>query len=132
MDLNPSIEAIIDEGSPDQPFTPTIAKREANTTVTVSDGVTVVISGLLREDLVKQEYGIPFLRRIPLIGWLFRYTKETKQKTNLLIFVTPHLVTDNAAAQAQKERWEKSTGVAAETPIQTQPEPRGWRKAVRP
>jgi general secretion pathway protein D len=132
MDLNPSIEAIIDEGSPDQPFTPTIAKREANTTVTVSNGVTVVISGLLREDLVKQEYGIPFLRKIPLIGWLFRYTKETKQKTNLLIFVTPHLVTDGAAAQAQKERWEKSTGVSAETPIQTQPEPKGWRKAVRP
>ena len=53
MELNPTIEAIIDEGSADTPFTPTIAKREVSTTVTVPDKATVVISGLIREDNVR-------------------------------------------------------------------------------
>jgi general secretion pathway protein D len=133
LELNPSIEAIIDTGPADQPFTPTIAKREANTTVTVPDGTTVIISGLLREDRVKQEAGVPFLRRLPLIGWLFRYTRDSVQKTNLLIFVTPYRVSDPTAAQAQKSRWEAAAGVSADTPIPTpEPEAPTWKRAVRP
>ena len=103
MELNPSIEAIVDEGPADQPFAPTIAKREVSTTATVPDGRTVVISGLIRDDLVSSVSKVPLLGDIPLLGLAFRRTVERKQRTNLLIFVTPHIVTDLAVADALRK-----------------------------
>jgi general secretion pathway protein D len=111
LDLHPSIEAILSEGPPDQPFTPTIAKREVKTTVTVPDGSTIVISGLVREDKVSRRYKVPLLGDIPLLGALFRYDSNSVKRTNLLIFVSPHLVTDTEKAAEQKARWERETGV---------------------
>lgn len=99
MQLNPSIEAIVDEGPSDTDFAPTIAKREVSTTVTVPDESTIIISGLIREDRTKVVNKIPILGDIPLIGMLFRNTVDKKQRTNLLIFVTPHIVTETAAVE---------------------------------
>ncbi len=101
MQLNPSIEAIIDKGA-EGTFTPTIAKREVSTTVTVPDQATVIISGLIREDTIKVVNKIPLLGDIPLLGILFRNTSNQKQRTNLLIFVTPHIVTDSKQAEELK------------------------------
>jgi general secretion pathway protein D len=92
MLLNPSIEAVIDTGSADTPFTPTIAKRDVMTTVTVPDGQIIVLSGLIREDRTKAVRKIPLLGDIPLIGFLFRRTVDLTERTNLLIFVRPRLV----------------------------------------
>jgi general secretion pathway protein D len=114
LDLNPSIEAIIDEGPADTQFTPTIAKREVSTTVTVPDRATIAISGLIREDRVKAVSKVPLLGDIPLLGMLFRSTSEDKQRTNLMIFVTPHVVTDMDAAEEMKRSWEEKTGLNAE------------------
>ena len=114
LDLNPAIEAIIDEGPADQPFTPTFAKREVTTTVTIPNNSTVVITGLLREDKVEEQTGIPYLRNIPLIGWLFSSTSTRQQKTNLIIFVTPRLVTDPARAEELKADWERNTGIESD------------------
>lgn len=100
MKLNPSIEAIIEQSAEGHPFTPTIAKREVTTTITVPDGDTVVISGLIREDNVYHETKIPILGSIPLLGFLFRHTVEVIERTNLLIFVTPHSST-NALKRAE-------------------------------
>ena len=94
MKLNPSIEAIIEQSAEGHPFTPTIAKREVTTTITVPDGDTVIISGLIREDNVTKETKIPILGSIPLLGFLFRHTEEAIERTNLLIFVTPHSSTN--------------------------------------
>lgn len=107
MELNPSIEAIVDEGPEDQPFTPTIAKREVSTTVTVPDNATVVISGLIREDRIKEVSKIPILGDLPLLGHAFRRTRDRKQRTNLLIFVTPHIVTDLNEAESLRRRIEE-------------------------
>ncbi len=109
LKLNPSIEAIIDEGSSETQFTPTIAKREVSTTVTVSNENTVIISGLIREDTVKDVYKVPFLGDLPLIGFFFRSKSERKNRTNLLIFVTPHIVTDRAQAERMKAQLEART-----------------------
>lgn len=102
MQLSPSIEAITDEGTAGT-YTPTISKREVSTTVTVPDKATIVISGLIREDTIKTVYKVPILGDIPLLGILFRSTSDVKQRTNLLIFVTPHIVTDIREAAAMKE-----------------------------
>lgn len=106
MELNPSIEAIIDEG-PEDMFAPTIAKREVSTTVTVPDKATVIISGLIREDEVKYVGKVPLLGDIPLLGLLFRNQSTRKQRTNLLIFVTPHIVTDVREAANMKKSLER-------------------------
>jgi len=100
MKLNPCLEAIIEQSTGGKPFTPTIAKREVTTVITVPAGDTVIISGLIREDNVSQTTRIPILGSIPLIGFLFRHTTEAVERTNLLIFVTPHSST-NALKRAE-------------------------------
>ena len=106
-----SIEAIIDEGPSGTPFTPTIARRELSTTLTIPNAATVVISGLIREDRVKVVRKIPLLGDIPLLGVLFRRTVDTKRKTNLLVFVTPHVVTDMAEAAVQMDALRRRSGL---------------------
>ena len=112
MKLNPSIEAIIDAGPTDK-FAPTIAKREVNTTVTVPDQATIVISGLLRNDRTRSMFKIPLLGDIPVLGFLFRSTSDTVERTNLLIFVTPHIVTDIRQAEKMKQALESRTDISS-------------------
>jgi general secretion pathway protein D len=114
MRLSPSIESITDAG-PSGDFAPTIAKRSVETTVTVPDNATIVISGLIRQDRMKAENKIPLLGDIPLIGFLFRSTSEKTQRTNLLIFVTPHIVSDMSRAQELQQALEGKTGLTAST-----------------
>ena len=73
--------------------TPTTAKRQAQTVVSMNSGSTVVIGGLIRDDKTTVEKKIPLIGDIPLIGGLFRYRKDQIQKTNLLIFITPYVMT---------------------------------------
>lgn len=125
--LNPSIEAVIDAGTAGQ-YTPTIAKREVSTTVTVPDGRTIVISGLIREDRTHSVRKIPILGSIPVIGFLFRHTVEDKQRTNLIIFVTPRVMSTEGAAKAATELWARKTGLGptnAEPEAATAPLPSG-------
>jgi type IV pilus assembly protein PilQ len=61
--------------------------------VMVKDGQTFVIGGLTKEQEVETNYGVPLLMDVPLIGGLFRKTVTSKQKTELLVFVTPHIIT---------------------------------------
>jgi general secretion pathway protein D len=110
MVLNPSIEAIIDTGTAGQ-YTPTISKRDVSTTVTVPDGRTIVISGLIREDRSNVVRKIPILGSIPVIGVLFRHTVESKQRTNLIIFVTPRVLSNEATAMAATDLWSRKTGL---------------------
>lgn len=112
MVLNPSIEAIIDPGPSGTQFTPTIAKREVSTTVTVPDGRTIVISGLIREDRINMVRRVPILGSIPLLGILFRHTVDSVERTNLIIFVTPHVLDDKAAESVTHE-WGQRTGLGA-------------------
>ncbi|MBI3611245.1 MAG: hypothetical protein HY204_11180 [Nitrospirae bacterium] len=79
---------------------PTTNKREATTTVIVSTNQTVVIGGLMRDDVSRVESKIPLLGDIPLIGWLFKFQSKHATKSNLLIFLTPHVVRENQELDA--------------------------------
>ena len=72
------------------------------------DRKTVVISGLIREDTAKLQSKVPILGDIPLLGWLFRSSSDVHKRTNLLIFVTPRIVTDPAQAEAERARLENT------------------------
>ncbi len=122
MKLNPAIEAISDPGPADQ-FAPTIAKRDVSTTVTVPDNATIIISGLIRQDRIQSVNKIPLLGDIPLLGVLFRSTSEKTQRTNLLIFVTPHIVSDMKRALELQRALETKTGLNAATNLILAPVP---------
>jgi general secretion pathway protein D len=71
----------------------TTTKRSAKTTVIVDDGQTIVIGGLIQENQNEAQTQVPCLGNLPVLGWAFRQTSERKRKTNLLIFITPHIIT---------------------------------------
>ena len=112
MILNPVIEAVVDQGPEGTTFAPTIARREVATTVTVPNGRMIVIAGLTRHDKTKQVKRIPILGSIPLLGWIFRSHSEGEEETNVLIFVTPLVVTDIARAEEVMQEWQNKTGLS--------------------
>ncbi|MDH5768041.1 MAG: hypothetical protein OEZ31_03675, partial [Nitrospirota bacterium] len=84
---------------------PTITKRSTKTAVVVKDRQTVVIGGLMAERKEENITKVPLLGDIPVLGWLFKTSSVRKQKTNLLVFLTPHIVTEeNRLAQITKDK----------------------------
>jgi len=71
-------------------------KRSIKTTVMVEDGGVVVLGGLIEETLRESEQRVPVLGDIPILGLLFRYNKTTKVKTNLMVFIHPQIMKDDA------------------------------------
>lgn len=71
---------------------PIINQREAITEVSVQDGQTVIIGGIIRDQITNNKNKVPILGDLPLIGGLFRSTDKDKQKTELMVFLTPRIV----------------------------------------
>ncbi len=76
-----------------------INKTEAATNLVVQDGQTIIIGGLIREDTERQRSGIPWLSKIPLVGWLFGNTLDNKSRAELIILLTPHVMKDQKDAR---------------------------------
>jgi general secretion pathway protein D len=75
----------------------TINKREIKTTVMTDDGATVVLGGLIDEDVQESESKVPLLGDIPFLGHLFKSTSVTKQKRNLMVFIKATIVREGSA-----------------------------------
>jgi type IV pilus assembly protein PilQ len=75
-----------------------IDKREIHTNAHVLDGETVVLGGVFQETITDSLNSVPFFSDLPGIGFLFKNTKKQDNKTELLIFITPKIVKDNAAS----------------------------------
>lgn len=75
----------------------TINKREIKTTVMADDGATVVLGGLIDEDVQESESKVPLLGDIPVLGHLFKSTSVTKQKRNLMVFIKASIVREGSA-----------------------------------
>ncbi|NLN39024.1 MAG: type II secretion system secretin GspD [Smithella sp.] len=85
--------------------TPTTLKRTAKTTVVVKDGETIVIGGLVGDSTDDGTNKVPFLGEIPILGWLFKAQTVKREKTNLYVFLTPHIVrTQKEAALLYHEK----------------------------
>ncbi|WP_353979793.1 type IV pilus secretin PilQ [Salinicola endophyticus] len=76
---------------------PAIDTNEIQTQVLVDNGETVVLGGILTSEQLHTLFKTPFLGDIPLIGQLFRYTQESNEKVELLIFITPKIIEDRLA-----------------------------------
>lgn len=94
---------------------PTFSKRSAQTRVVVPDGKTVVIGGLMDNQDNVSIKKIPVLGDIPGLGALFRRRRRDNTKTELLIFLTPHVVRNGMEAEAVTEAEKESTRLVPET-----------------
>ncbi len=93
MDVGPEISSLSGVTVPisDTLEAPVIAKRSAATHVAIRDGQTIVIGGLMEDRKTETIRKVPLLGDMPLVGALFRRTSTNKVKTELLIFLTPHV-----------------------------------------
>jgi MSHA biogenesis protein MshL len=93
LSIHPTItERVGTATAPDKNTAPIIDVRETNTMVSVEDGQTVVIGGLMQERTQETVSSVPFLGDIPFIGALFRNVDQKKRKTELVILITPRIV----------------------------------------
>lgn len=76
-----------------------VNKTEASTNLTVQDGETIVIGGLIREDNTNTEMGVPFLSKIPLLGFLFGNKSRDIRRQELIILLTPHVLRNQKEAR---------------------------------
>ena len=89
LDVNQQINNLIE-------FTlfnaPIIAKREATASVTVKDGQTMIIGGIMQDNKTETINRVPILSSLPFIGNLFKRKEITSTKTELIVFITPHII----------------------------------------
>lgn len=91
LKINPDISNLLDLVNQQYPRT---ANRTANVTLRVKDGDTMVLAGLLRESENFSKRKIPLLGDIPLLGEMFKFETRSKQKNEVVIMVTPHILAD--------------------------------------
>jgi type IV pilus assembly protein PilQ len=84
-----------------------INTSNAETNVVVENGQTAIIGGLTTQDVLNNKSGIPILKDIPVLGYLFSYTQKKVESRDLVIFVTPTIVEGNLANQRQPETKDK-------------------------
>ena len=77
---------------------PYIIKKRAKTQLIVMDGTTVVIAGLSKERNTTGKYGVPGLKDVPGLGWLFKNSSSAAEFEDLLIFITPRILTKTVNA----------------------------------
>jgi type II secretory pathway component GspD/PulD (secretin) len=93
LKVKPEVSVVIDyitlEGGVQSPV---ISTRNADTTVTVRDGETLIIGGLLSTTTIEDRTSLPLLGDIPVLGYLFGSTQKKDVKTELVFFITPRIV----------------------------------------
>jgi len=101
MDLHPEVSDLASNSTVQGGVI--INTSEADTRVMVDDGQTAVIGGLIRTNEGTIRQGIPLLKDLPIIGILFRSSNTSHQSRELIIFVTPRLLSDMASASPRVE-----------------------------
>lgn len=110
---------------------PIVTTTEAETTVLVKSGVTLIIGGLIDTKSERTDSKVPLLGDIPILGWPFRGVSDVKRKTELVVFLTPQIVLSDGASFVPPP----NTGPIADADLPQvvlgDPVPAGYRHAVR-
>jgi general secretion pathway protein D len=94
---------------------PVFNKKMAKTTLAILEGQTIVIGGLIEETKDQTSSGVPFLSKIPILGALFGYQSYEKKRTETLLLMTPHVITDlDQSIAITREFREKVGGIKKE------------------
>jgi general secretion pathway protein D len=98
-------------------LTPTISERRIDSTVAIQSGQTIVLGGLISDSRTRTKSGIPLVSDVPLLGSLAGTTDNQIAKTELIVFITPHVITDaNEARRVSEELRAKILGAAPPAP----------------
>jgi type II secretory pathway component GspD/PulD (secretin) len=93
MKIKPEVSAVTSNLTTSNNNTiPIVETSEAETTVLVKDGITIVIGGLIKEETIKTTRQVPLLGKIPGIGMAFRNVNDQATKTEIVIFLTPQII----------------------------------------
>ncbi len=95
LDLRPQVTDILGFVTVENASVPQLSMEEAKTSVMIKDGETLVIAGLIKDQVTDTKKKFPFLGDVPLVGLLFQKTEKTIVKQDLLIFVTPHIINND-------------------------------------
>lgn len=102
MKIKPEVSSVTSQLTTSQNNTiPIVETSEAETTVTVKDGITIVIGGLMKEEKIDSIKKIPVLGDIPFLGIVFRNESDLVRKTELVIFLTPKIITGDVASNQE-------------------------------
>jgi len=93
---------------------PIVNSQRITTTVTIPSGATVVLGGLIQDKTTKDNNGIPYLMDVPYLGNLFKYTTNSKERDELLVFIQPTVVNDDIQTLRASLREERRTKVGTE------------------
>ncbi len=84
---------------------PSFVSREAETTVVVQDGESVVLGGIIDDTIRRNRRGVPYLMNLPVLGRLFRVDTEKVDRTELIILITPHVIRDRQELRTVSEEF---------------------------
>lgn len=101
LDVHPEVSEVLEYSA--TTGDPIISQRKVDGTVIVRDNETLMVGGLLRNKSLLSENKLPILGDIPLLGILFRKTTEEKAKTEIIIFITPHIIKEGEKLVAPDE-----------------------------
>ncbi len=117
MKIRPEVSSVREyKTSPLGSSVPVVETSQAETTVKVKDGAMIMIAGLMKDDVRDTRSRVPFFYKLPVIGWIFGNRNDQRTKTELAVFLTPHIFSgDNAKPDAEKELI-KEKGVLTKKP----------------
>lgn len=99
MDIQQQVSDADNNGSADSNGNPRISTRSVSTQVAVQSGQTVLLGGLIKQDNSDTVSAVPYLGRVPGLRWLFGNTSKSKNRTELIVLITPRVVTSNSQAR---------------------------------
>ena len=118
-DIRPEVSSVLSWYDADSASTagntgvPVVKKSYAETSISVKDGVTIIIAGMIDEQQTKSRTQIPILGSIPLLGMLFRYDSVSTKNSETIVLLTPRIVTGDKFFERSKDMKKPVKGVAA-------------------
>lgn len=94
---------------------PIILTRSFNTTLSIDDGETVLLAGLISENFSKGNSGIPYLKDIPVLGNLFKSGSQSVQKTELIVLLTPYIIDSRDTSRSVRDAFRAQLGGLSES-----------------
>jgi len=110
LTVKPTIDQITGYTGPNNER-PIVSTRNAQTSVMIKDGQTLVIGGLISEQKIKYKKKVPILGDIPVLDYIFSKKEDTISRTELLIFITPHLIKEDDFDMAKAEETQRLIGL---------------------
>ena len=111
---------------------PTIRKRSIETKLSMRDGATVMLGGLISETATDSDSGVPGLKDIPGLGHLFKKSGQTRARTELVILITPYIINDSGEAEAATDAYQATLGTWAQSVRDRVKASRDARRAASP